>query len=281
MVSYATPSQPRQLRIELTNACNAHCSVCHRLTMTRPVGYMSISLVQKVLEDAKQFPLPLQEVVGSNYGETFLHPQWHEILRLISEKLPNTALVCPTNGTLLNNGTVQKLATIPNLKLVNLSVNAFLPETYEAFHKLPARNLKVIERAAIMLKRLRPDLVLWISMARDSQLQSPKEVELFYEYWSRFGTVQINQAEFNNRPDRTPPFPVKLPCRSIFSDMAVNWDGRVTTCCYDADCQLVVGDASNDNLLGIWHSDVFTNLRSLHNSGRRGEIALCANCTFS
>lgn len=279
-MNYTVPAQPKQVRLEITNKCNAHCITCHRSTMTRDLGNMSWELLDKCLNDIRQFPEPLFEVVPSNYGETFMAEQWKEKLQLIAKRLPNTRMVIPTNGTLLTDGYVGELCHIPTLKLVNLSINAFLPETYEFFHKLPAKNLETIKRAAIRIRELRPDITLWMSMVLDSQIQSPKEVDLFIEKWSVIGIPQINPAQYNNRPDRTPIVPVKLPCRSLFSDLVINYDGRATSCCFDSDCQLIIGD-STKSLLDIWHSKEFSELRNRHLQGKREMIPLCRSCTYA
>lgn len=275
--------QPRQVRLELTNHCPAHCWPCHRNLMTRPLGFMSMSLVEKCLKDIRQFPSPLTEVVPTGWGEAFFHPQWQEILMLISRYLPRTTMVLPTNGTLLVDSMADKLAQVPTLKLVNFSVNVALPATYEAYFKLPASKMEIVEKAIVRLKQLRPDIAIWISMVRESRLQSPREVELFQEKWSKYGAVQISQAEYAGVPGREPITPVTLPCRSLFSDLVVLYDGACLSCCYVADKveELVIGDAMAENLLDIWHGKLFTELRQKHLSGKRAEVKLCSSCTFS
>ena len=275
------PIVPRQIRLELTNHCNAHCAPCHRITMTRPQGFMSFALAEHCVEQIARFPVPLNELVSSNYGETWLHPRWLDVLHLVARRLPRASIVIPTTGTLLTEEMVAQLAGVPTVRLVNFSVNAALPQTYEAFHRLPASNLEVIEKAVVKLRQLRPDITIWISMVQDSQYQSPREVEMFRERWARWGTVQVNPANYNNRPDRQPLVPVTLPCRSLFSDLVVLWDGRVNSCCFDAQGDLVVGDAMKDTLLEIWHGKAFADLRTAHNEGRRAGIPLCASCTFA
>mgnify|MGYP001566742313 CR=1 FL=1 len=277
----ATAVQPRQVRLELTNKCNAHCASCHRLTMSREQGHMPWGLLEKCVEETRGWPQPLGELVPSHYGETWLYPRWLEALRLVAQRLPRTPIVIPTNGTLLTGDMVDQLSTVPTVRLINFSVNAALPSTYEAFHRLPASKMEVIEQAILRLRQRRPDITIWVSLVQDCQYQSPREVELFRERWSKYGVVQVNAANYNNRPDRQPLVPVTLPCRSIFSDLVVLWDGRVTSCCFDAQGDLVVGDATKDKLLDIWHGRPFAELRDKHTRGQRAAIPLCASCTFA
>ena len=283
---YNIPIVPRQLRLELTNRCNAHCLTCHGYginPMKRKKGDMERSLIEKCINDVIDFPNPLQECVLNNYGEMFAYPDWFKVMQFVSAKLPQTMIVLPTNGTYLNNDTVAKLATIKTLKIINVSVNAFSPELYHMFHDIDPKVLPMIANSLILLRKVRPDITIWVSMAHDPSYQSPKEVELFTEYWGQFGIVQINAAQYNNRPDRAPPIPVRFPCRSIFSDMVIFWDGKCSSCCFDADAnkELYVGDASDESLISIWHGEKFNKIRSLHLESRRHEIEICRNCTFA
>ena len=282
-IAYSTPLVPRQVRIELTSKCNAHCLPCHRNLMKRAPEHMLFSLLEKCLEDIRAFPEPLLELVPTGWGELFLYPRWLDALELISQKLPGTRIVLPTNGTLLGDGSIEHLARIPTLRLVNFSVNAFFPETYTAFHKLPASKLELIEFAARRLKELRPDIVMWFSMVRSSEFQSPLEAELFREKWSKYGVPQFSQAEYAGNPEHRPIVPVLLPCRSLFSDLVILYDGQGLSCCYVAepDPELVVGDAREDSLLNIWNSKRFSELRRVHNEGGRANLGFCSSCTFA
>ena len=285
MMTYTTPLVPRQVRLELGNHCNAHCLSCHGHSplhpMTRPKGNMSRELVAKCLEDIRAMPQPIAEIVCSNYGETMCHPDWYELMELVARGLPRTPLVFPANGVLLADGRLELLCRIRTLALVNFSVNAYTPELWEAFHGLPARHLETVKAAVVRLRQLRPDVTVWLSMVRDPSLQSPREEELFREFWGQYGIVQMNVASYAGWPGKEPPIPVKLPCRSIHSDLVVLWDGRISSCCFDANGELIFGDATKQTLLDCWHSAEFNKLRQLHNTGHRDEVPLCRSCTFA
>ena len=281
-IRYDIPIQPRQVRLELTTHCSARCIFCHRTTnMTRSQGDMTMALVEKCLHDIRQFPNLLTEIVPAGWGEIWCYIQWRQALELIASQLPQTSIVIPTNGILLTDGIVTNLTTIKTLRVVNVSVNAFLPETWEAIHGVK-NHLPQIEASVALLHKLRPDILLWVSMVRDPLLQSEKEVDLFKEHWSQYGQVQINMANYAGVKGKEPIIHTKLPCRSIYTDMQVLWDGRVVTgCCWDADGLFLVGDATSQTLMECWHSKEYNRIRRLHNEGRRHEVQLCGNCTFS
>lgn len=286
-VTYNTPIVPRQVRLELTNFCPYQCVFCHRRHMTREVGYISTGLVEKVIEDIRAFPMPLAEVVPQGWGECFAHPEWFAILELLARKLPSTGIVIPTNGSYLSESVVDRLAQIRTLKVVNLSLNAFFPEVYSAIHGVSPQALERAPSLTQKLRRLRPDVRVWASMVYDSHLQSPLEKEMFEAYWNGLlgaGTAQVvwNQSTGLSAPEKL--VPVNHPCRSLFSDMVVLYDGTVATgCCFDAQGhpELVVGHVNRGHLLDHWHSKRYAEIRQLHNQGQRGCLTLCRNCSFA
>ena len=158
-ITYETPSQPRQLRLDTVTHCNAFCLSCHRF-QTKRNGVMPLELLTKLLEDVRKWQKPLAEIVPVNYGEFLLYPDWGKVLSLITQLLPHTRLVLPTNGKLLTDEAVKTLAACPNLELINFSVNAFFEDTYKQFMGLPATTIKQIERLIPLVKAWRKDITI-------------------------------------------------------------------------------------------------------------------------
>ena len=45
---------PGLLMLELTNACNLSCSMCYNSRMKRKIGFMSLELAEKILDEARE-----------------------------------------------------------------------------------------------------------------------------------------------------------------------------------------------------------------------------------
>ena len=114
-ITYPTPTQPKQLRLDLTTKCNASCLSCHRFLAEGRVGGMNHALLDQILGDVTQWETPLLEIVPVNYGEFFLREDWYEILTKIASRLPRTHIVIPTNGSLLDESKVVQLSRIPTV----------------------------------------------------------------------------------------------------------------------------------------------------------------------
>ena len=279
-IQYECPLQPRQLRIDSTTVCNARCLSCHR-SLSKRHGEMPTELLLKVLDTASKLPQPLTEIIPVNYGEFMCRKDWLWILQQIAMKLPKTQIVLPTNGSLFDRESIEQLCSIHTLKIINFSVNAFFDETYEQFMGLPASNIKNIRKAINLIKLFRPDILIWISMVADPVYQTDREKELFKTYWQEWGLVWFLSASSAGRDGKSPCHPVKVPCRSIFSDLVVGYDGKLSSCCWDSRFSIDLGflqDYGMD-ILKAWRNEKITRLRQLHNEHRRDEVELCKGCT--
>jgi len=282
-VQHALPAYPRQVRLDTINACNARCIPCHLNWQTRPKGQMEWELIERAVADMTGWPKPPEEIVPVNFGEFMLRKDWRDILELIETRLPNTRIALATNGSLLDDDVVTKLASVKTLKWLNFSVNAYFRETYEAFTGLNAETIDKIVVAAERIRLLRADIATCASMIFDTQFQTELERDLFVQFWRpKVSVVSINPAAYAGSPLKKPQIPVLTPCRSIFDGLVVLHDGKVVTgCCFDASGVLEVGDFNEQSLMEIWRGEKLKRLCDLHNSGRRQEIGLCASCTFA
>lgn len=275
---YPSPDQPRQLRLDTTTTCNANCVSCHRYNAMRS-GNMQFDLIIKILKDVATWPKPLEEIIPVNYGEFFCFPEWAGLLKMIETHLPKTQIVIPTNGALLDNEKVSILCGIHTLKVINFSVNAYYDETYEAFMKLPASNIENIKSCIRKIRVERPDIIQRVSMVFDPMYHSDLERDYFKEAWKELAEPWINTASSACRGTKI-VIPRQTPCRSIFSDFVVGYDGKLSSCCFDAGMVLDIGEYSG-NLLKDWKNPKMVELRKVHNDYRREEIPLCAGCTFA
>jgi hypothetical protein len=240
---------------------------------------MPQNMILAILNDVSRWQESLTEIIPVNYGELMLRNDWYWILDQIQQKLPNTQIVLPTNGYMMTEENVNKLCTISTLKLINFSINAFFEETYKAFTGFNPDNLCKIESAIKRIKVIRPDITIWASMVFDPMYQTDKERDMFKDYWKdKVNAVQIMGASSALRPDKTAQIKNVIPCRSIFSDMVIGYDGKLSSCCFDPSFTLDLGYYTNDAKKD-WLNEGMTKLREIHNSHRRLEIPICRRCT--
>lgn len=287
-VHYTFPEYPRQVRIESAFSCPMACVVCHAWgsfkTPERPKTFASMEFIESILQDIASWEKPLHEIVPVDFSEWPAYPKWYEMGQMIDRYIPDTMMSLPTTGiSFSDEENLKKLASIKTLKWLNFSINAYFEETWERFHRRPRRLMARILELPERFRDLRPDVTINISMVYDPLITSVLEAELFEAHWkAKDFRVGINTASYVKNPKRKPEVPLTIACRSIFDGLVVFADGKVGTgCCFDSNAELTVGGFPKGKLLDIWKGAELKALGELHNSGKRTELDLCRNCTFS
>jgi hypothetical protein len=70
----------------------------------------------------------------------------------------------------------------------------------------------------------------------------------------------------------------QTPCRLLWTQMHVLYDGSVSGCCRDYNGELIAGDVRKAPILEIWKSAEYSRLREKHLSGNLDDLPLCRDC---
>ncbi|MCZ7587108.1 MAG: SPASM domain-containing protein [Deltaproteobacteria bacterium] len=70
----------------------------------------------------------------------------------------------------------------------------------------------------------------------------------------------------------------RYPCRMLWKDVSISWDGRVTVCCKDVYYKLTVDRADNASIGNIWTSTQWNAYRRLHAQGDWDCMDPCDRC---
>ncbi len=133
--------------VEPTNLCNIKCRTCMRNTWDEPMGLMSRTVFERILEGLSAIsPRPL--VLFGGIGEPLAHPQTVEMVARVKSLGCQVELI--TNGTLLSARRSRRLVDA-GLDTLWVSLDGASPESY-ADVRLGATLPQVIEN----LERLRP-----------------------------------------------------------------------------------------------------------------------------
>jgi len=136
------PQQPLDLEIlpriffEPTVVCNLNCfqAVCAPgtgLVATRERKFFPLEEFRALLE---QVGAGLIRLDFFNYGEPFVHPQALEMLEHVKKKYPHIYLYTSTNGLLLDDGKVSRLAG-SGIDEITFSVDGADPRTYTRYRQ--------------------------------------------------------------------------------------------------------------------------------------------------
>lgn len=270
---------PVEYIVETTAKCNLYCPMCPRETHPQPKSDMTTEVFERLVTEAGE---TAEHMMLIGLGEPFMDPA---IFRRIEFcHLHSISTLLSTNGTFLDEALSAKVLDSP-LEQITLSFDGAKKETFEFYRK------------GAKFEKVRDNFVQFARMKheRKSRLQvvvqmvqmdgNASEVPDFLAFWSGLAgvdQVRIKADETNlMHPDAGHESSEwKHPCHYLWrGPMYVKQDGNVYPCCqsYMLD-GAPVGNLERDSLVQIWNSEGMQQLRSLHASGRAGEIDMCARC---
>ena len=241
--------------IEITNRCNLACDFCHGTK--RPLGTMPP-------EDFRRIANKLRGETSYLYlhvlGEPLLHPQLKGLLAIAGELGFRVCLV--TNGTLLHKRREELLAA-KSLHKVSVSLHSFegnggagdlpayLQQVWDVCLPLSERGVLCALRLwnegtaprlngaveAFLSQRIGRDVE---SLPRDARGNRTLRPNLVLERAERFGWPDLNA------PESGANF-----CHGFTRQLAVLWDGTLTSCCLDSEWDIPLGNLLSQPLEGI------------------------------
>lgn len=193
---YQTLGDLNQLTIDLevTSKCNAVCGFCPREAMPDKKTNISLATVSKLADYIGQFPGT--QVVLCGIGESLLHPQLLDIVRMLKEAGAIVAMT--SNGALMKPDKFRQLVEA-GLTNFNFSVNAFTADTHREVMGMKNfdRVMSNVTAALQYQQEHKPGVRVHVSCVVCDKNES--EVHDFVAYWKSQGATQVWLHPINNR----------------------------------------------------------------------------------
>jgi radical SAM protein with 4Fe4S-binding SPASM domain len=287
------PPYPKSVKIELCSACNYGCSFCAFSTRTEiPQRDMDFELFKKITNELKDCGV---EEIGLFYiGESFLSEGLlYESISYLKDILKIPYVFLTSNGSLAVGHATKRLMK-RGLDSLKWSVNFADPNQFKSMTNIkgPERIfnlvLKNIRTAWEMREENHYSTRLYASSIHYNDAQVEKMQPLLNQfilpyvdehYWlpllnevPQFGNKKTpgNVGVYDNPVD-------PLPCWSVFTAGYIMTDGRVTSCCHDANGNWVMGDLKTQSFNEIWYSEKFRALRIKHLT-KNVKGTICETC---
>jgi MoaA/NifB/PqqE/SkfB family radical SAM enzyme len=287
------PAFPRFMDVEPTNYCNFKCLFCPTGTgmMQRPRGYMEEKIFTSVLEQIIPHKTPVRFI---GWGEPLLHKQILEWCRRLHDN--GIMIHLGTNGRLLTDELMDELLDIPidsiKFSFQGVDVRSYAEmRSIDYFDALMGKVKQFYQKRG---DRERP----FIHVSTTVTYETKEQIKAFYDYVSTFVDLVTVGKTMLERIDLEK---VKLPqgkkdllatlieqetlvkvhpeCPEVYDKISVNWDGKITACCGDADDMMIVGDLSKGTLLDAWTSPRMNGYRKvLSQEGGHDKLPLCKTC---
>lgn len=286
---------PKGVIIETTNRCNLNCPFClvgrqndliskhgsaaHDL-MRRPMGHMSDQVFERIRSEIKAFG------INSAYlhfqGEPFLN----KLTSNFAARLKKDGLYVGvfTNGQAFNDRNVEEIAS-SNVDLIRFSVDGASEETYQknrvggTFHKVFDNMKKVAD-----VHHGKKTRIEWQFLALRNNEHEIEDARLLAK---KIGVHFFVKGFRETDPELTPLDPklrssfLSKPCKDIYKQLGIYWNGDVVPCCYDVDAGQIMGNIMEQGLGEIWASEKYERFRLNVDNFRNNPSAdpdICQSC---
>jgi radical SAM protein with 4Fe4S-binding SPASM domain len=275
---------PHLHQIEPTNACPYLCIMCPRGNrMRREIGYMSMNLFCKVIDEAASYPGPVREkeIELFHFGESLLHPDIaamngyasaRGLFTVLSVNAPE--LTEPLAAELVRGGAGRIIVSMDGVDT-------------DGFHAVRGRRIdfqKAVDNvlaAAELIKTHQSSTVLVVRMISLSAVM--RKAPEFETFWREKGiSAEIREFFPWGEPDmaelggyeKYPPF---MPCPFAWQYVVVQWNGDVAACCRDYNGENVMGNVKDAGLAEIWNGRKYQAFRESMISGIY-QNSICGPC---
>jgi len=250
---------PVHLGIEPTNACNLNCVFCARHEAKyEKMGFMDFELYKKIIDEGSKNKLRSVKLVRG--GESLLHPRFADMIKYAREH-GVVDVIFNTNSMLLTpEMSLRIIEARPDF--VIFSVDAPDKQIYES--QRVGSNYETVEnhiKTFVNLKnKLYPKIITRAHMVYTSETEYLVSKHL--ERWKKI-TDEISVIKALNYKEEA--CGLKFKCRTPFRRLDITWDGNVYICDpdYDPKGKLMVGNANNQSIYEIWHSDKINRIREI------------------
>ena len=184
-----------------------------------------------------------------------------------------------TNALLINEGMAEFL--VEHMSAISVSIDA---TTMETLVKTRATNrLERIHNAVFLLLDKRgskdsPRIVVNFTVEDCNR----HERDEFLQYWiQHVDAVRINEMYTHERSiDNLVVTRDRTPCREIYDQMNIDFNGDVRMCCLDGFRVTNLGNVFEDGVHKVWHGEGFSVVRKNHEEGNYGAQPFCESCTL-
>lgn len=287
--------KPAQVILEPTNACNLNCPYCmvgmqnellqkhgsasHNL-MTRPIGFMTKETFDVVRKELKKFGI--RKVYLHFQGEPLLNKLTPEFATTL--KKDNFEVGIFTNGHAFNDKNIKELSNAA-VNLIRFSVDGASEQTYQQ-NRVGGKFEKVYENmkkvaAAHQGKKTRIEWQFLVLKNNENEVETARKMakEIGIHFFTKGYRESVPSLAPENSAYRSKYH--QKPCKDIYHQLGIYWNGDVVPCCYDVDGKKIMGNLLKQSLNEIWDGMKYRDFRKRVDDFKKSpdnEPDICKNC---
>lgn len=232
--------------VELTNICGQNCLFCPREAITRPQGFMTFTLFEKLV---RQLASAGSRVIFCGMGNPLLHPDIAEIGRLCRSLPLNYGLT--VQAPAIDTAGLEKIA---QLQPAFIEVSFPAVDENEFAEIFPGQKMTDALSGLHNLARLRGSsrgITINAVMTAESKV-SESQIKEFWAGHSLPCRVHPCHSRGGNLEKTklllAKPRPVKT-CGLFATHSFITWEGKLLACCHDLENSTIVSNLNSTLLL--------------------------------
>ena len=299
-------TRPTHLQVEPASICNLECSFCPVTTgMDRETGLMELETFRAALGE---FSDSLLLVQFWDWGEPFLNPG---IFEMISEaKKHDIRVVSSTNGHVFKNPRKAQQLVESGIDTIIFAVDGLRQETYQEYRQGGELEQVITGMKNVVNARKAQGTGLpLINLRFLAMKHNEHEIRDLEAFADKLGVDAVSVKTVNpydgdgcatdetNGLEFVPENPAlqrfeydqdsgkrirlaRNPCKRLWNNPAVHWDGKISPCAFDPGDAYTIGDLKEQSFREIWFGEKAGRLRRKFSDNYR-EIPICSNCTYA
>lgn len=277
---------PNRITIEVTNRCNISCTFCPRQNVQMELGDMSKKLFYKIINEASQY-LPVKIVIFFR-GEPFMHPNLIEYIKYAKSKglgpiqLASNALLLDEN---MGQQLIESGVDFISFSLDTMDVGLYKESRLYGDLNMSMNNVKQFGLKCRAYREKGYDTPTVQVSTIDLPIYKEKQEE-FISFWRKYVDIVRVYYEHDEKGHIVDSDIKEMlikdierkPCRKVFTDMLIYWNGDIALCNYDWEEKLDWGNVSHKSLYEVWNSKEYEEIRNMHTHNKFNENILCKDC---
>lgn len=296
---------PTHLQIEPSALCNLSCAFCPVTTgMDRPTGYMEFNTFRKIIDEIGDYVFL---ILLWDWGEPFLNPAVYDMIAYAKKR--GIKIVASTNGHLFARGDHAERSVRSGLDSIIFAVDGISQETYEQYRARGNIGTVIagVERVVAAKRALNSTTPL-INFRFLPMKHNEHEISMLKDFARSLGVNALTLKTLNpydqgechsTKADGIQFIPAnpryqrfryardgsrirrqRNPCKQLWNNPVIHWNGNVSPCTYDPHDHYVQGDLTRETFRDIW---LGASYRTFRRRFRRDyqKLAFCSGCSYA
>jgi radical SAM protein with 4Fe4S-binding SPASM domain len=269
---------PSMLKVGLSDICNIRCRYCPFQSEHKLLDFQHVNLswesLKEIVKQVKELPFQFESLSLSNEGEVFCNREWFEMASFLMDETKIKKIVIYTNGMLLNDENIRKLAALNYESLMlEFSIDGVCPEDTEHWRKgskysvireniIKAYNaLKSKANTQIFIgnSQIMPSDYSYYASWAEIKVQLAKNIQWLKDDFPFAGVFTRNAIPYGTKLDDlefgTCNNMACTPCTNLFSYIAIAATGDISDCPCGMRTQSI-GNVMQGNFYDQWKNHV-------------------------